>query len=172
MVKKGGFGGGCHWCTEAVFASLNGVLNVEQGWVASIGENTSLSEGVIVEFDDDKISFSTLIEVHLYTHSATSLHTMRGKYRSAIYTFSTTDTQIAEAALQELQRDFKDTIITAVMPFGTFVINREESLDYYFSDPYKPFCKTYINPKLRIILKQFSGAANKDKLRHLEPKTK
>jgi len=51
VVKKIGFGGGCHWCTEAVFQSLRGVLFVEQGYIASTEPNSSFSEAVIVSYD-------------------------------------------------------------------------------------------------------------------------
>ncbi|SDX82583.1 peptide-methionine (S)-S-oxide reductase [Flavobacterium degerlachei] len=78
--SKIALGGGCHWCTEAVFQSLLGVVKVEQGYVASIGDNSSFSEGVIVYFNSEEISLKTLIEIHLHTHKSTSNHSMRSKY--------------------------------------------------------------------------------------------
>jgi len=167
MIKKAGFGGGCHWCTEAVFSALKGVNSVLQGWIASDAENAALSEAVIVEFDTELISLEVLIAVHLYTHSATALHAMRGKYRSAVYTFQDIDTPLAAAALQNLQKEFSDPIITKVLPFADFKLNKEDQLNYYFSDPEKPFCENYINPKLKLILEKFSGVADQDKLSHL-----
>jgi peptide-methionine (S)-S-oxide reductase len=168
MIKKAGFGGGCHWCTEAVFAALKGVVSVGQGWISPAGENDAFSEGVVVEFDSDKIGFDVLIAIHLYTHSATSQHSMRGKYRSAVYTFSNEDSAAAQAAISALQHYFDKPLITKVLPFGDFKINRDESLNYYFSDPERPFCETYINPKLQLILQQFSGVADESKLQHLQ----
>jgi peptide-methionine (S)-S-oxide reductase len=49
MVSKIGFGGSCHWCTEAIFLSLKGVTAVKQGWIASDGQNSTFSEAVIVD---------------------------------------------------------------------------------------------------------------------------
>ena len=63
MTTKIALGGGCHWCTEAVFQSLIGVHKVEQGFVASTDENTSFSEAVIVHFSPEAISLQTLIEI-------------------------------------------------------------------------------------------------------------
>lgn len=87
-IQKIGFGGGCHWCTEAVFQNLKGVNHVAQGWIASDENNTAFSEAVVVEFNPPKINLKTLIEIHLATHKSTSNHSMRKKYRSAIYVFS------------------------------------------------------------------------------------
>lgn len=168
MIKQAGFGGGCHWCTEAVFSSLKGILSVQQGWIASTGTDTSFSEGVIVGFDDDIISFATLIAIHLHTHSSTSQHSMRGKYRSAIYTFDDKDAESAKEAIQSLQPEFDKPIITEVLPYSEFTSSREELLDYYFNDPQKPFCELYINPKLKLIMERFSKMADTDKLRHLK----
>ncbi|TRW25901.1 peptide methionine sulfoxide reductase [Flavobacterium zepuense] len=167
-IKKAGFGGGCHWCTEAVFASLKGVVSVAQGWIAGSGENDSFSEGVVIEYDTQTINLQTLIAVHLYTHSATSLHSMRGKYRSAIYTFNDEDIALGESAIAELQNNFEDAIITKVLPFSEFTLSKEEQLNYYYSDTQRPFCETYINPKLRVILKQFADVADDAKLQHLK----
>jgi peptide-methionine (S)-S-oxide reductase len=97
MLKtdKIGLGGSCHWCTEAIFQSLKGVINVKQGWIKPDDNFSEFSEAVIVEFDPDLISLGNLIEIHLYTHSCTSDHAMRSKYRSAVYTFN--DDQVIAA---------------------------------------------------------------------------
>lgn len=168
MIRQAGFGGGCHWCTEAVFSSLKGIVSVQQGWIASTGSDTSFSEGVIVEYNEDIISFYTLIAIHLHTHSSTSQHSMRGKYRSAIYTFNVQDAESAREAIETLQPEFDSTIITKVLPYGAFTSSREELLDYYFNDPQKPFCELYINPKLKLIMERFSKLADTDKLKHLK----
>lgn len=167
MVKKAGFGGGCHWCTEAVFSSLKGIISVHQGWIASDGNNASFSEGVIVEYDTEVISLDVLIAIHLHTHSSTSQHSMRDKYRSAIYTFDGYNVQLASDIIKTLQPDFNQPIITQVLPYRAFTKSRDELLDYYFNDPQKPFCELYINPKLRLIMERFSNIANHDKLSHL-----
>ena len=167
MVRQAGFGGGCHWCTEAVFSSLRGIHSVKQGWIASKEENASFSEGVIVAYDDGIISFATLIAIHLYTHSSTARHSLRDKYRSAIYAFDDEDLHEAKQAISVLQVEFNGAIITQVLPFHAFTLSREELLNYYFDDPQKPFCTLYIHPKLKLIMERFSKAADPDKLRHL-----
>lgn len=120
VLKKIALGGGCHWCTEAIFQSLKGVEKVEQGYVASTAKESSLSEAVIVNFNPNKISLKPLIEIHLYTHKSTSNHSMRSKYRSAIYTFSKEQADESMQILEELNHQFDQKLITQVLPFGHF----------------------------------------------------
>jgi peptide-methionine (S)-S-oxide reductase len=167
MVSKIGFGGSCHWCTEAIFLSLKGVAAVKQGWIASDGQNSTFSEAVIVEFDLNTISLQTLIAVHLYTHSCTVNHSMRAKYRSAIYTFNEGQATAAQNAIEALQPEFEGVIITKVIPFKRFRLNSDNYLNYYYSNPGKPFCQNIVNPKLRVLLARFSNEADVGKLIHL-----
>ncbi len=156
-VSKIGFGGGCHWCTEAVFDALKGVHHVEQGWIASEGEHAAFSEAVVVHFDVDKISQHTLIEIHLLTHASTSNHSMRGKYRSAIYAFDDSQLEQARESLSMLQANFDEELITRVLTFAEFRINTEEFLSYYRKNPEKAFCKRYIEPKLKKLMEEHGG---------------
>jgi len=158
-------GGGCHWCTEAVFQSLKGVIKVEQGFVASENENESFSEAVIVHFNPKKILLKTLIEVHLYTHKSTSDHMMRKKYRSAVYTFSKEQFFLVCKIMKEFQSIFNNQLITSVLRFKKFKSSSEQFHNYFYTNPEKPFCKTYINPKLRCILDKFSREVRKEKIR-------
>ena len=161
---KIGLGGSCHWCTEAIFQSLKGVFHVSQGWIRSARIPDNYSEAVIIEFDPDVIALETLIEIHLHTHSCTSEHSMRSKYRSAVYTFSEEQESLAKLAIKALQNGFEDPVITKVIPFGSFKLNSANYLDYYYNDPDKPFCKTFIDPKLKLLLNQFSGYVKDKKI--------
>lgn len=154
--SKIAFGGGCHWCTEAVFQNLMGVEIVDQGFVAATGENSEFSEAVIVHFNPEVISLHRLVEIHLNTHHSTSNHSMRSKYRSAIYGFNREQEELAIKILQNLQSAFKDQIVTKVLTFKTFRSSIEDFIDYYKKGPERPFCKTYIVPKLQLLKEQFS----------------
>lgn len=147
--------------------SLKGVQSVQQGWIKPATDDF-FSEGVTVTFDEDIISFEVLIAIHLYTHSATANHSMRDKYRSAIYTFNDADSVDAAAAMTALQHEFDAPLITQVLPYSDFRLNREDSLNYYFSDPSRPFCENYINPKLKLLLAKFGNAMDNEKLQHLK----
>lgn len=75
-LQKIAFGGGCHWCTEAIFKSLKGVHSVDQGFVASDGTNKTFSEAVVIHFDQSVITLKDLTAIHLHTHNSTSNHSM------------------------------------------------------------------------------------------------
>lgn len=162
--EKIALGGGCHWCTEAVFQSLIGVIKVEQGFVASEDENESFSEAVIVHFNPKEITLKTLIEVHLYTHKSMVGHSMRKKYRSAVYTFSEEQNVLVGEIMKGFQNLFNNQVITSVLPFKKFKSSNEHFLNYFYKNPEKPFCKSYINPKLKLILAKFSKQVRKEKL--------
>ena len=164
-LSKIALGGGCHWCTEALFQSLRGVEKVEQGFIASNLKNNGYSEAVVVHYKDEYISLRNLIEIHLNTHQSTADHSMRKKYRSAIYTYHETQALEAEALLTALQPLFKNRIITKVLPFKDFRPSDKNFLNYYYSNPEKPFCKNYINPKLQFLLTRFSAVVDPEKIR-------
>ncbi|RXG15227.1 peptide-methionine (S)-S-oxide reductase [Leeuwenhoekiella aestuarii] len=163
-LQKIALGGGCHWCTEAVFQSLKGVERVEQGYIASTRANSSFSEGVIVHFNPELITLAMLIEIHLYTHRSTSAHSFRTKYRSAVYTFSAKKHKEATGILLKLQLDFDYQLVTQVLPFSEFKASRESLQDYYFSNPEKPFCERYIEPKIQLLLDKYRTQVNSDRL--------
>lgn len=162
MEQVLGFGGSCHWCTEAIFQSLIGVSKVEQGWIASVFPNDKFSEAVKVYFDDLLIDIQSLALIHLHTHECTSNHSMRNKYRSAVYVDSDRQIQEIQMAIHNAKDDFSREILTQILPMRNFKMNKECFLDYYYSNPEKPFCKSYINPKLAKLLSKFRMLVKKD----------
>lgn len=143
-----GFGGSCHWCTEAVFASLQGVSEVTQGWFRAGAPDDAYSEAVALIFDPQMIPLHVLTEIHLLTHSCTSQHSMRGKYRSAVYCFSDQQRIEVEAVLTALQRDFDEPLVTRALMQSGFRASPPHYQEYYQRDPLRPFCQTRIAPKL------------------------
>lgn len=146
-----GIGGGCHWCTEAVFQALRGVEKVEQGFIQSVPPHDDWSEAVIVHYDPDRITLETLIDAHLHSHGATSRHPLRNKYRSAIYTFTEQDAARAGEILQWAQAELDAPLLTRVLPFVAFRPSETRYVDYYRSDPGRPFCRRHIEPKLKAL---------------------
>ncbi|MEM6395953.1 MAG: peptide-methionine (S)-S-oxide reductase [Bacteroidota bacterium] len=140
--------GGCHWCTEGIFISLRGVTKVDQGWIKSTPPNGAWAEGVIVHYDPDIITAKDLIEVHLETHSSTGDHPLRWKYRSAIYYKNYQEEKDFRRWKTQLAQSFEEPILTQILLFVDFKLNKKSYLDYYRRNPDAPFCKRYISPKL------------------------
>lgn len=164
---KLGFGGSCHWCTEGIFSSVRGVSHVQQGWIGAQSPDEQLSEAILLEFNPEIVDLNTLIALHLHSHSSTRYHSMRDKYRSAVYVFDPEQESAARLAISSLAQDFDESIITQVLYYDRFVLNREELLEYYYSDPERPFCKNYIRPKLKALMERYTTAFDKEKLAHL-----
>lgn len=163
-VKRIGLGGGCHWCTEGVFNSLAGVTKVDQGWISSRAPEEAFSEAIIAHYNPHEISLSVLIQIHLRTHSSTSMHSMRDKYRSAIYTFDDADLLLSQKIVEHLAEDFEDPIITRVLPFEAFKSSPEKYQDYFSKHGEAPFCQTYIRPKIGILKTKFNRYLKQPKL--------
>ncbi len=162
-MEKIGLGGGCHWCTEAIFQSLRGVLRVQQGWISAI-RAPAYSEAVIVHFDPGIISLATLVAVHLHTHSATSDHGMRHKYRSGVYAFDETQQSEVARLLEGYQADFAAPLVTKAYGFRAFRENTEEFTNYYYRNPGKPFCQNWISPKLQLLMDRFGSSVDPQKI--------
>lgn len=167
-LAKVALGGSCHWCTEAIFRSLKGVAEVEQGWLAATDSADALHEGIIIHFNPELISLGALVAVHLHTHSCTSQHALRHRYRSAVYAYS--DPQCVEiaAVITGLAAEFNAPILTQAVMFHHFEPSRPENVDYYYRAPEKPFCQVRINPKLALLLAKFSEYMDSERKQLIE----
>lgn len=152
QIDKIGLGGGCHWCTEAVFQSLRGVSDVRSGWICATGEHSAESEGVVIQFDPQKISLETLIDIHLLTHASASNHSMRHKYRSAIYMLSEDQLMRGNQIVETLAARHRSSFITQTLLYSAFRPVSEAYRNYYFTAPDRPFCVNIIEPKLQKLI--------------------
>ncbi len=156
-MERIGLGGGCHWCTEAVFQALAGVRSVAQGFIASAPSDDSFSEAVDVTFDPEALPLEALLEVHLRTHASTSDHKMRGKYRSAVYVNNAPQARAVSAVLAGLQTEFEAPLVTRVLPFEAFKASDERFQNYAARNGDGPFCARYIDPKLDMLREDYGA---------------
>lgn len=164
---KIGLGGGCHWCTEGVFASLKGIEQVEQGWISATDLPEKMSEAVIVHFNPEIITLHDIMEIHLMTHSSSSAHNMRDKYRSAVYAFDENQFTEANMLLSRFREIWDRELITELLYFHSFKNNSPEFIDYFLTRPDAVFCERYIHPKLALLRVKYGIHLNLEKLNKL-----
>jgi peptide-methionine (S)-S-oxide reductase len=167
------FGGGCFWCTEAVFDELRGVVSVMPGYAGGAIKNptyeqvcsgtTGHAEVIGIEFDPSQITFKDLLTVFFATHDPTTLNRQGNdvgpQYRSII--LYTNDAQKEEA--QKLISELNDSsahgrpVVTEVKPLDKFYPAEEYHRKYYENHPYQPYCQIIISPKMQKLHKQFTN---------------
>jgi len=166
------FGGGCFWCTEAVFDELRGVISVVSGYAGGrtknptyeqvCSEGTGHAEVIRLEFDPAQISFRDLMTVFFATHDPTTLNRQGNdvgtQYRSTILYADEEQKRQAETFIKELNdsKAFGKPVVTTVEPIGEFYAAEDYHQKYYANNPYQPYCQYSIPPKLNKLHKQFS----------------
>jgi methionine-S-sulfoxide reductase len=163
-LEKAYFGGGCFWCTEAIFQEVRGVHSVTSGYAGGTSKRPSyftVSEGITghaevieVVFDPTVIKYEQLLDIFFHTHNPTTLNQQGAdtgtQYRSII--LATSDAQIAaaKAFIQQLKDtgEFADAIVTEIKPFEAFYPAEDYHKDYYKKNTDVPYCQVVISPKM------------------------
>ena len=167
------FGGGCFWCTEAVFDELRGVRSVVSGYAGGntknptyeevCGGRTGHAEVIKIEFDPGEIALKDLLTVFFATHDPTTLNRQGNdvgtQYRSAIFYANEEQKREAEAFIKELNdsKSFAKPVVTTLEPLGEFYEAEDYHQKYYVNNPYQPYCQYMIPPKLNKLHKQFGA---------------
>ncbi|MBI2099082.1 peptide-methionine (S)-S-oxide reductase MsrA [Candidatus Uhrbacteria bacterium] len=167
------FGGGCFWCTEAIFKMLKGVKSVVPGYAGGTmpdpsyeevsGGVTGHAEAIKIEFDPQAISFNDLLAVFFGTHDPTTLNRQGNdvgeQYRSIILYTAPEQKKLAEDYIKELNESSEDgkPIVTEVKPLEKFYEAEDYHHDYYEKNKDKPYCQVVINPKLKKAKEKFSA---------------
>ena len=165
MIEKAAFGGGCFWCTEAVFKMLRGVHKVLPGYAGGTAEDatyekvssgkTGHAEVTYLEYEPAEIGYRDLLTVFFASHDPTTVNRqgddIGSQYRSVI--FYTTDEQKREAEkfIKELDA------VTELVPLDQFYEAENYHKDYYTNNKSAPYCQIIINPKLEKVQKEFNN---------------
>lgn len=163
--------GGCFWCLEAVFKDLRGVESAVSGYSGGRVANptyhevcsgtTGHAEVVQVTFDPRVATFREILEVFFTIHDPTTLNRQGAdvgtQYRSAIFTHSQAQREMAEQVIAELTAEqlWRDPIVTEVTPFTEFYAAEDYHQDYYERNPYQPYCMAVVAPKVAKFRKKF-----------------
>lgn len=166
------FGGGCFWCTEAVFKELRGVISVLPGYSGGTTKNptydevasgrTGHAEVIRIEYDHSKISYLNLLTVFFASHDPTTMNRqgndVGSEYRSVIFFTTLEQKTEAEKFIAELNAssEYGDPIVTALEPFLEFYEAENYHRDYFKNHPDNPYCELVINPKLEKVQKKFA----------------
>lgn len=167
-IKTAIVGGGCFWCTEAVFQEVNGVLEVESGYSGGTVPGrptyreicsglTGHAEVVKLTFDQNIISYADILIIFMTTHDPTTLNRQGAdvgtQYRSVIFYQNEEEKETAEAVLKELNPYYEGKIATELSPFDTYFKAEEEHQNYYIQNTQQGYCSYVITPKLHKLRK-------------------
>lgn len=168
-------GGGCFWCTEAVFKELRGVVSVMPGYAGgktdSTGSpqavptyeevcsgNTGHAEVTKIEYDPTKIAFKDLLTVFFATHDPTTLNRQGNdvgtQYRSIILYTTAEQQKEAQEFINELNQE-GPKIVTELKPLVKFYEAEDYHKDFYANNSDQPYCQAVISPKLEKLHKKF-----------------
>ncbi len=156
-------GGGCFWCTEAVFLEVKGVEKVVSGYSGGnvpghptyreiCSGLTGHAEVVQITFDANVISYEDILVIFMTTHDPTTLNRQgadRGtQYRSVIYYHDDNQKEIAEVVSREVAPYYENPVVTEISSLDVFYEAEKEHQDYYRNNQTQGYCSFVITPKL------------------------
>lgn len=162
-LQKMTVGGGCFWCTEAVFDQIKGVEKVVSGYSGGnvpgiptyrevCSGLTGHAEVIQVSYDPAIISYKDLLEIFMTSHDPTTLNRQGAdagtQYRSVIFYHDEDQREVAEKVLAEMDSYFDDAIVTEISPLVKFFPAESDHQDYYANNPSQGYCSAVISPKL------------------------
>lgn len=169
-------GGGCFWCTEAIYEKLKGVVSVVSGYSGGTIPNptysqvstgkTGYAEVIRIIYDETITSLDQILEVYFSSIDPTTLNSQGAdygtQYRSVIFYSNEKQMRIAKSLITELNKEVYDgRIVTQVVPFKVFYKAEDYHQDYYSINKNLPYCKMVIQPKIEKFEKVFKDRMNK-----------
>ena len=171
-------GGGCFWCTEAVFDRVRGITDVESGYTNGqtiqptyeqiCQGDTGHAEVVRLTFDADEISLEEILEIFFHTHDPTTLNRQGNdvgtQYRSGIYYDNPSHGELADGMVRQMSQDklFGAPIITEVKPLANYSTAEDYHQDYFAKHPGQGYCAFVVGPKVDKFRKTFRKYLKED----------
>lgn len=164
-------GGGCFWCTEAVYQQLNGVLTVESGYTggsvvaptyeAVCSGSTGHAEAVRLTFDDTVLSYREVLEIFFTVHDPTTLNRQGAdvgtQYRSVIYFHTPQQQDTARRVIAEMGNVWDAPIVTELSPAPTWYKAEEGHQNYFRQHPLQGYCAFVVAPKVSKLRAMFAA---------------
>jgi peptide-methionine (S)-S-oxide reductase len=170
-LEKATLGGGCFWCTEAVYQQLKGVVSVSPGYSGGHVKNptyeevcqgtTGHAEVVQISFNPSEVSFDEILEVFFEVHDPTTLNRqgadVGNQYRSVIFYHSEEQKQAAIKAIEKLNisKLLPKPVVTEVTPFTQFYEAEGYHKNYFNRNQNQPYCRMVVSPKVQKFQKLF-----------------
>ena len=156
-------GGGCFWCTEAVFEKIGGVIDVVSGYAGGKSKNPTYkeictgksghAEVIRITFNSKVLSYTKILEIFGKCHDTTTLNRQGAdigtQYRSTIMYLNETQKLIAEKWKQDFNKRVSSPVVTEIVKAPTFYVAEEYHQDYYARNPNQGYCNFVIRPKLK-----------------------
>lgn len=171
-LKKATIGGGCFWCTEALFNEVQGVEKVVSGYSGGnapgkptyrevCSGKTGHAEVVQVTFNPEVISYKEILEIFMTTHDPTTLNRQGAdvgtQYRSVIFYESEEERSIASNVISQMSALYDNPVVTELSELETFYEAEEYHQNYYKNNPDQGYCNYVISPKLSAFRKKYAG---------------
>ncbi|HKL33730.1 MAG TPA: peptide-methionine (S)-S-oxide reductase MsrA [Tangfeifania sp.] len=172
-LKKATLGGGCFWCTEAVYKELKGVVDVVPGYSGGSIKNpayrevctgrTGHAEVVQISYNPEVVSYKEILEVFFMTHDPTTLNRQGNdvgtQYRSAVFYHDEYQKETAEEVIRYFEKEniYNQPIVTEVAPFETFYKAEDYHKDYFERNEDQPYCQFIVAPKVAKFKKIFKN---------------
>jgi peptide-methionine (S)-S-oxide reductase len=165
-------GGGCFWCTEAVFKEVKGVEKVVSGYSGGSAPGkptyreicsglTGHAEVIQITFDADIISYQELLTIFMTTHDPTTLNRQGGdagtQYRSVIFYHDEKQRNAAQEVVQDMASYFEHPIVTEISPLDIFYEAETYHQEYYKNNQQQGYCNMVISPKLAKFRKMYAS---------------
>ncbi len=155
-------GGGCFWCTEAVYLEVKGVNKVESGYTGGAQPNptyeqicsgtTGHAEVVRLEFDPDVISYRDILEIFFTIHDPTTLNRQGNdvgtQYRSVIYFQSPEQEATARQVMAEMAHVWDAPLVTEISPAQPYYKAEDYHQNYFAQHPLQGYCAFVVEPKV------------------------
>ena len=169
-------GGGCFWCTEAVFVRVQGVLDVESGYCngrdpaptyqkVCSGE-TGHVEVIRVTYDPQQIDLRALLEIFFVVHDPTTLNRQGNdvgtQYRSGIYYSDEADREVAQQLLNEVNTALSGRVVTELQRLGNYSPAEDYHQDYFERNPNQGYCAFVVAPKVQKFVQTFASKVRHD----------
>lgn len=168
------FGGGCFWCTEAIFLMIKGVESVEPGYSGPLYKNskgptydevstgtTPYVESAKIVYDPDRIAFAELLQVYFASHDPTTPNRQGNdvgpQYRSEIFYTTPRQKEMCEHYIRNIQHGLSNKIVTTVEPLVMFYKAEDDHQKYYETHKDAGYCQLIITPKVEKVQEKFKS---------------